>query len=108
MHHLEPRQGSIAWFSVVIDGVDCFFGGPVTIVETACELTLTIQWEGARAWPAPTYWTFRLASFNGQTQVELFHYGFKKVGDAAADTLAGYEAGWDTKHLAALRALITV
>ena len=32
--------------------------------------------------------------------------GFELAGDAAADSLEGYEQGWDTKHLLALRGIV--
>lgn len=54
----------------------------------------------------PTYWTFRLTPLYGSTLVELFHHGFELAGDAAADSLEGYEQGWDVKHLTALRAIV--
>ncbi len=40
------------------------------------------------------------------TQVEIIHHGFERLGTAASATLEAYEAGWDNKHIKALRALV--
>jgi hypothetical protein len=40
------------------------------------------------------------------THVELFHHGFERLADQAADDLQGYEEGWDVKHLTTLRKIV--
>jgi hypothetical protein len=54
----------------------------------------------------PTIRTFRLTPLYAGTLVEIFHHGFELAGEAAADALEGYEEGWDSKHLRALRAIV--
>jgi hypothetical protein len=38
--------------------------------------------------------------------VKIFYHGFERLGADAADSLEGYEEGWDVKHLKALRAIV--
>jgi uncharacterized protein YndB with AHSA1/START domain len=110
LHAIEPRVGGLADFSVEIDGERRHFGGPVLVVERERELSLESRW--AEPWEAEysrlpaTYWTFRLTALYGGTHVELFHHGFELAGAAAADSLEGYEQGWDIKHLLALRGIV--
>ena len=102
----DLRPGGTLRFTVTIDGARHGFGGKVVVMEPERELSLESQWEGPEAWPVPTFWTFRLTPLYEGTLVELFHHGFERLGAAAADNLEGYEAGWDCKHLEALRKLI--
>ena len=71
--------------------------------EPEHEISFTSQWQGELAWAVPTLWTIRLTQVCEGTQVEIFHHGFERLGAQAADALEDYEAGWDTRHLRALR-----
>ena len=100
----EPRIGGRVEMSVEIDGDQRYYGGPVLVYEAEREVTFESQWQAPYAWPVPTFWTIRLTPIYGGTQVEIFHHGFERLGNNAADSLQGYEDGWDIKHLKALRA----
>jgi hypothetical protein len=91
--------------SVEIEGEQRHYGGPVLIVDTAREVSFESQWDAPNAWPVPTFWTIRLTPQYDATLVEIFHHGFERLGIDAADSLQGYEDGWDIKHLKALRAI---
>lgn len=106
LHRLEPEQGGTADLSVTIDGDERHFGGEVLCVEPERELSLQSQWAQPHAWPTPTFWTFRLSALYEGTLVELFHHGFERLGDAAADNLQSYEQGWGLQHLATLRDIV--
>jgi uncharacterized protein YndB with AHSA1/START domain len=110
LHAIEPREGGRVLFSVELDGARREFGGAVIVCEPLRELSFEIQWvapwEASYSKLPPTYWTIRLTPLYGGTQVEIFHHGFELAGDAAGDSLEGYEQGWDNKHLLALRALV--
>ncbi len=103
IHRFEPRLGGEVRMSVELDGVEHFFGGQVIAFEPEREISFTSQWQGEFAWAVPTLWTIRLTQIYDGTQMEIFHHGFERLGGQAADALEDYEAGWDTKHLRALR-----
>ncbi|MEQ8860514.1 MAG: SRPBCC domain-containing protein [Pseudomonadales bacterium] len=102
----EPWVDGEVEFSVEIDGTLCYFGGPVLVMEPERELSFEINWNPPDDWPVPTFWTLRLTPIYDGTLVELFHHGFERLGADAADELEGYERGWDSKHLEALRSLV--
>jgi uncharacterized protein YndB with AHSA1/START domain len=110
LHGIEPREGGRVELSVELDGARRGFGGAVIVLEPLCEMSFEIQWSSP--WDAPysklppTFWTFRLTPLYAGTLVEIFHHGFELAGDAAANSLEGYEQGWDAKHLTALRAIV--
>jgi uncharacterized protein YndB with AHSA1/START domain len=106
LHTLEPKVGGLVDLSVEIDGERRHYGGRVLVYEPERELTFEDNWEPPHAWPVPTFFTIRLTPMYDGTQVELFHHGFERLGADAADSLAGYEGGWDVKHLKALRAIV--
>lgn len=106
IHLFEPWVDGQADFSVVIDGQERHFGGPVLVVEQERELSFEVNWQAPHDWPVPTFWTFRLTPLYDGTLVELFHHGFERLGPDGADELEGYEGGWDIKHLRALRSLV--
>ena len=54
----------------------------------------------------PTFVTIRLTALYDGTLVELFHHGFERLGADAANELEGYESGWHTNHLEALRSIV--
>lgn len=106
LHQFEPGLAGGVDMSVEIEGEKRHYGGPIIIWEPEREVTFESNWEGAHAWPVPTFFTFRLTPMYDGTMVEIFHHGFERFGANAADTLEGYEEGWDIKHLQALRAIV--
>jgi uncharacterized protein YndB with AHSA1/START domain len=106
LHALELVVGGGVDMSVPIDGKERHYGGKVLVVEPGRELSFESNWQAPHAWPVPTVWTLRLTPLYEGTLVELFHHGFERLGADAADTLEGYEQGWDVKHLKALRAIV--
>ena len=106
LHALDPVPGGVADLSVEIDGKERHYGGRVLVVEPERELTLESNWETPHAWPVPTLWTFRLTPLYEGTLVELFHHGFERLGPDAGSELEGYEAGWHSRHLEALKAIV--
>jgi uncharacterized protein YndB with AHSA1/START domain len=106
LHALELVVGGGVDMSVPIDGKERHYGGKVLVVEPERELSFESNWQAPHAWPVPTVWTLRLTPLYEGTLVELFHHGFERLGADAADTLEGYEQGWDVKHLKALRAIV--
>lgn len=106
LHEFETEVGGTVRLSVLIDGEEQFYGGRVLVYDAAREVSFETQWDEPNNWPVPTFWTFRLSAINDGTSVELFHHGFERLGDAAAENLQGYEDGWDCKHLKALRRIV--
>ncbi len=107
LHRYEPNLGATVEFSVEIDGKRQHYGGPVIVFEPEREVSFTINWhDNALRTPVPTMWTIRLTALYDGTHAEIFHHGFERLGVDAADTLEGYEEGWDIKHLKALRAIV--
>jgi len=93
--------------SVEFDGVEHCYGGNVLTLIPNQELSFESQWDdGPFVWSVPTFWTIRLSPLYSATHVELFHHGFERLGEAAAENLEGYEQGWDNKHLIALRRIV--
>jgi len=101
----EPKVGGQVQLSVEIDGTRRLFGGPILIFEQARELTFSNNWE-TDGWPVPTLITLRLTPLVDACHVELFHHGFERLGSDASAELQGYEAGWHSRHLEALRAIV--
>ena len=107
LRRFEPKLGGQVEMSVELDGERQSYGGPVVVFEREREVTFENNWHAAsRAWPVPTFFTFRLTPLYDGTLVEIFHHGFERLGADAADSLQGYEEGWDVKHLKALRAIV--
>lgn len=106
IHRFDLEVGGAAELSVEPDGERRYFGGAVLVLEPGQELSFESNWHAPHAWPVPTVITIRLTPFNDGTQVEIYHHGFERLGEDAADLLEGYEAGWDNKHLRALRAVV--
>lgn len=107
LHIFEPVVGGKVELSVMIDDEQRYFGGKVVLIEPERELSFESQWYPPNNFPMPTFWTIRLTSLYEGCLVELFHHGFERLGEAAADYLQGYEDGWGINHLKALRALAT-
>jgi uncharacterized protein YndB with AHSA1/START domain len=107
-HQLEvfqPKLGGEIRLSVEIEGAKRPFGGVVLVFEPARELTFSDNWK-SDGWPVPTLITLRLTPLYDACHVELFHHGFERLGSGAATVLQGYEAGWHSRHLEALKAIV--
>jgi uncharacterized protein YndB with AHSA1/START domain len=101
----DPRPGGNVRLSVGIEGERRAFGGRIVAFEPCVELSFEDNWEPPHADPVPTYITFRLTPLYGGTHVELLHHGFERFGADAGAMLEGYESGWHSLHLEALRAI---
>lgn len=106
LHRFEPKPGGLVDLSIEMEGKRRHYGGPILVWEPERELTFESNWEGAHAWPVPTFFTIRLTPLYDETLVEIFHHGFERFGAEAAGYLEGYEEGWDMKHLKALRSIV--
>ncbi len=106
LHVFEPRLNGRVDMSVEIDGKRRHYGGPVLVYDPQREVSFESNWEAPHAWPVPTLWTIRLTPLYDATLVEIFHHGFERLGADAADSLQGYEEGWDVRHLKALRSIV--
>jgi uncharacterized protein YndB with AHSA1/START domain len=102
----EAEVGSTVTLSVEIGGERRAFGGTVLVFEPERELSFESNWHPPHAWPVPMFFTIRLTPLYDGTLVEIFHHGFERLGPEAADNLQGYEAGWTTNHLEALRSIV--
>ena len=101
----EPELGGEVLLSVEIDGVERPFGGPILIFDVARELTFSNNWK-SEGWIVPTLITLRLTPLYECCHVELFHHGFERLGQDAGVQLEGYEAGWTSRHLQALKTIV--
>lgn len=106
LHAFQPTLGSEVRLSIEIDGEPKFFGGKLLVYDEGKELSFENNWEGLQTWPVPTFITLRLTGLYEGSLVEIFHHGFERLGSAAAENLQGYEQGWDSHHLDALRAIV--
>jgi len=102
----EPRVGGQVLLEVDHEGRPLQYGGPVLVFDPSRELTFESDWIPSQGWLEPTLVTIRLAGVLGGTLVELFHHAIERVGEDAAEQHAGFEAGWTTRHLEALRAIV--
>ena len=101
----EPEPGGQVRLSVEVGGARRSFGGPILAFEPARELSFSNNWE-SDGWPVPTLITLRLELLYDACHVELFHHGFERLGSDAGAQLRGYEAGWTSHHLEALKAIV--
>jgi uncharacterized protein YndB with AHSA1/START domain len=103
----EPRVGGLVE-TTLADGNRA--RGEVLVYEPGRELTFEQCWVGpdwtGREWIAPAKVTILLTASGGGTIVELFHHGYDLIGGDPAAYLSGFEGGWDTHHLDALRSII--
>ena len=102
----EPHVGGSVLLEVDIEGEARQFGGPIIVFEPGQELTFEDDWIPNLGWAEPTMLTIRLTAASGGTLVELFHHGFERVGEDAADEHVSYEGGWTTRQLEALRQIV--
>ena len=101
----EPKRGGRIRLSVEIDGTKRAFGGPILVFEPERELSFSSNWE-SDGLPVPTVMTLRLSALYDACHVEIFHHGFERLGGDAGSALQGYESGWDSHHIDALRAIV--
>lgn len=87
------------------EGEPLRFVGRVVVREPPHELSFEQDWVG-RGWKAPPLVTIRLTPLDDGTLVELFHHGFEVLGPEAAENHRGFEAGWTTRRLEALREIV--
>lgn len=81
------------------------FGGKILVFDPPNEITWENDWFG-HGWKQPSLMTFRLTPVLNGTVVELFHHRFELTGESPSENLNGFEGGWDTRHLEALRGLV--
>jgi uncharacterized protein YndB with AHSA1/START domain len=101
----EPRPGGRVEMPCEWDGGSCVFVGTITSFLPHQELTWELSIEG-ESWAAPTYVTVRLTPNAYGTLVEILHYGFERIGNAALGQFLGFEGGWDMRELRQLRATV--
>lgn len=96
----EPRVG--ATVETDAGAVGLRFVGKVLVYDPPRELTFEQDWIG-HGWPVPSLITIRLTPSGTGTLVELFHHGFERFGEAAAENQRGFEGGWTNRQVEALR-----
>ena len=107
-HRLEtyvPQVGGEVLLSVEIDGERRTFGGAILVFDPGLELTFSNNWT-ERGWRVPTTLTLRLQALGAACHVELIHHGFERLGASAGTELEGYESGWHSRHLEALKSIV--
>lgn len=105
LERFEPRLDGQIWLSIDDEGRKKRFGGTILAFEPGSELSFSNNWE-SDGWPVPTILTIRLTGLYDGCLAELFHHGFERFGATAGAQLAGYEAGWHSRHLATLKAIV--
>ncbi len=106
LHRFELEIGGRVDMSIEMGEERRHYGGPVIVLDPMREVTFESNWDAPNDWPVPTFFTIRLTPVYDATMVEIFHHGFERLGVDGADTLEGYEDGWDIKHLKALRGIV--
>ncbi len=101
----EPRVGGEVVTEVDHEQGHLRFSGKIIEFEPGRELTFEADWEGI-GWDAPPLITIRLTPALGGTLVELFHHAIERTGPNAAEHHRGFEGGWTTNHLEALREIV--
>jgi uncharacterized protein YndB with AHSA1/START domain len=96
----EPKVGGVV--ETDAGGPEYRFLGRVLVYDPPRELTFEQDWTG-HGWTAPSLITIRLTGLHGGTLVELFHHGFERLGGDAAELQRGFEGGWTSRQLEALR-----
>jgi len=96
----EPHVG--ARVETDAGGPELRFAGRVVVFDPPRELTFEQDWIG-HGWSVPSLITLRLTPHTGGTVVELFHHGFERMGAEAGAIQRGFEGGWTTRQLEALR-----
>jgi uncharacterized protein YndB with AHSA1/START domain len=101
----EPREGGHIRLSVTTESTERAYGGEILVFEPNRELTFSNNWEND-GWPLATLITLRLQPLYNACHVELFHHGFERLGATADTELQGYESGWTSNHLDALKTIV--
>jgi uncharacterized protein YndB with AHSA1/START domain len=107
-HRLDvyvPALGGEVMLSVDVGSERRSFGGEILVFESGRELTFANNWT-ERGWALPTLITFHLRAHEDACHVELFHHGFERLGASADTELQSYEAGWHSRHLETLKAVV--
>lgn len=102
----EPQIGGMVELEVEIDGERRRYGGRITVLEPGREVTFEDEWIPSIGWDAPSLITLRLTPSGSGTVVELFHHGFERIGEDAAEQHRGFEGGWTHLQLEALRQIV--
>ena len=102
----EPKLGGRIEMEVNMGGEPARYGGVIKTFDEAREFTFENDWIPNTGWKSPTYMTLRLTPALNGTLVELYHYGFERVGGDVASEHAGYEQGWGMLQLASLKAVV--
>ena len=101
----EPFRGGLVETDAASDqgdGDTFRFTGRILVFDPPRELTFEQEWLG-HGWIAPALITLRCTAVDDGTLVELFHHGFERVAADPGALLRGFEAGWTTRQLEALR-----
>jgi uncharacterized protein YndB with AHSA1/START domain len=102
----EPRLGGWVEMEVDVAGVMRRFGGKIVTFDAGRELTFEDEWLPPEA-DAPLLITLRLIpAAVGGTIVELIQHGFERNPTTAAEEHRGHQAGWTSRQLEALRAIV--
>lgn len=102
----EPKVGGDVLLEVEHNGGTHKYSGKVVAFDPPNELTFEDDWIPNNGWEKPTLITFRLTPALGGTLVELLHHSVENVGPGADEWHAGFERGWDMKHLIALKQIV--
>lgn len=103
----EPYVGGEVELYIIYEGRERHFGGRIIVFEPCCELTFEDQWiPNDEGWETPSLITIRLTAALGGTIVELYHHAIERIGPTAAEMHRGFESGWTTNHLEALREIV--
>jgi uncharacterized protein YndB with AHSA1/START domain len=99
----EPRVGGAMEMRIDSPGqAGITFSCMITAYEPPRELSFDLEWAGA-GWAAPTTVSVRLTPNGYGTLVEITHYGFERIGEAALEQFHGFGGGWDLRELESLR-----
>jgi uncharacterized protein YndB with AHSA1/START domain len=103
----EPRADGWIELEVEVDGRLRRFGGKILVFEAGSELTFEDQWLPPGTDEPPLLLTIRLtpSAFDG-TVVELIQHGFERLGRVGPEEHRGHQAGWTTRQLEALLAVV--
>ena len=103
----EPRAGADVELSIEHEGRTLYYGGQITAFDAPNELTFESLFRpNEDGWDAPTLITIRLTAALSGTIVELFHHSIERIGAGAAENHRGFESGWTTLQLEALREIV--
>jgi uncharacterized protein YndB with AHSA1/START domain len=103
----EPQVGGWVELEVDRDGPGpTRFGGKVLVFDPGRELTFEDRWIPDEGWDGPMLLTIRLTPHLGGTHVELFVHNFEQTGASGPENHRGFERGWTTRQLEALKSRV--